>query len=147
MLKVLDDQQETLKATHHLPWLFPDVDGQRTDSNAFYKRWLTYRNQHRTHAIIMSPVLFISLPDAAVRPDSSGQHNNRSTGAYHYHHGLPAHQHINAKSWANLLYITIRVYFSVMLLTISTHLFIFCGLWYTVLTSLSVISAIFPFCL
>lgn len=29
------------------------------------------------------------------RTDSSGGHHNRSTGGYHYHHGYPAHQHVN----------------------------------------------------
>ena len=27
--------------------------------------------------------------------DGAGGHYNRSTGEYHYHHGKPAHQHIN----------------------------------------------------
>lgn len=27
------------------------------------------------------------------RTDSSGGHRDRSTGAYHYHHGYPAHDH------------------------------------------------------
>lgn len=27
--------------------------------------------------------------------DSQGGHYNRSTGEYHYHHGKPAHDHIN----------------------------------------------------
>lgn len=27
------------------------------------------------------------------RTDSSGGHHDRSTGAYHYHHGYPAHDH------------------------------------------------------
>ena len=27
--------------------------------------------------------------------DSSGGHNNRSTGEYHYHHGYPAHYHLD----------------------------------------------------
>lgn len=29
------------------------------------------------------------------RTDSRGGHYNRSTGEYHYHHGYPAHQHVN----------------------------------------------------
>lgn len=29
------------------------------------------------------------------RTDSKGGHHNRSTGEYHYHHGYPAHQHID----------------------------------------------------
>ena len=29
------------------------------------------------------------------RTDSNGGHYNRSTGEYHYHHGYPAHSHIN----------------------------------------------------
>lgn len=29
------------------------------------------------------------------RTDSNGGHYDRSTGEYHYHHGYPAHQHIN----------------------------------------------------
>lgn len=29
------------------------------------------------------------------KTDSSGGHYNMSTGEYHYHHGYPAHQHIN----------------------------------------------------
>ena len=29
------------------------------------------------------------------RTDASGGHYDRSTGLYHYHHGYPAHRHIN----------------------------------------------------
>lgn len=29
------------------------------------------------------------------RTDSEGGHYDRSTGEYHYHHGYPAHQHID----------------------------------------------------
>lgn len=31
------------------------------------------------------------------RTDSSGGHYDRSTGEYHYHHGLSAHYHINGE--------------------------------------------------
>lgn len=31
------------------------------------------------------------------RTDSSGGHNDRETGEYHYHHGFEAHQHVNGK--------------------------------------------------
>lgn len=31
------------------------------------------------------------------RTDSSGGHNNRKTGGYHYHHGCSAHSHPNGK--------------------------------------------------
>lgn len=31
------------------------------------------------------------------RTDSNGGHYNRSTGEYHYHHGYPAHQHIDGE--------------------------------------------------
>lgn len=49
--------------------------------------------------ILMSAacVTFLSL-SAHAHPggtDSNGGHFNRSTGEYHYHHGYPAHQHIN----------------------------------------------------
>ena len=31
------------------------------------------------------------------RTDANGGHYNHSTGEYHYHHGRPAHQHINGE--------------------------------------------------
>lgn len=31
------------------------------------------------------------------RTDANGGHYNHSTGEYHYHHGHPAHQHINGE--------------------------------------------------
>ncbi len=50
----------------------------------------------RTLAIIL---LMILIPVTAFahsgRTDGAGGHYNRSTGEYHYHHGKPAHQHIN----------------------------------------------------
>lgn len=41
--------------------------------------------------------LFLFLPASAHSggTDSNGGHYNHSTGEYHYHHGYPAHQHIN----------------------------------------------------
>lgn len=46
--------------------------------------------------LLCSSVLFL-IPTSAHSgdTDSSGGHYNRSTGEYHYHHGYPAHQHID----------------------------------------------------
>lgn len=45
----------------------------------------------------VSVVLLCALPSTAMahpgRTDSDGGHYNRSTGEYHYHHGMEAHQH------------------------------------------------------
>ncbi len=49
--------------------------------------------------ILMSAVCIASLAFPAYahsgKTDSNGGHFDRSTGEYHYHHGYPAHQHIN----------------------------------------------------
>lgn len=43
--------------------------------------------------------LFLALAVCAYahpgNTDSKGGHYNRTTGEYHYHHGNPAHQHVN----------------------------------------------------
>lgn len=46
--------------------------------------------------LLCSSMLFL-LPASAHSgdTDSSGGHYNHSTGEYHYHHGYPAHQHID----------------------------------------------------
>lgn len=53
----------------------------------------------RIFVIILSLVTAIGLSVLCFahsgRTDSNGGHYNRSTGEYHYHHGYPAHQHIN----------------------------------------------------
>lgn len=53
----------------------------------------------RIFVIILSLVTAIGLSVLCFahsgRTDSSGGHYNRSTGEYHYHHGYPAHQHLN----------------------------------------------------
>lgn len=40
-------------------------------------------------------VLSLSVYAHPGRTDANGGHYDRSTGEYHYHHGYPAHQHIN----------------------------------------------------
>lgn len=47
--------------------------------------------------IILLVLTLLSIPVSAHsgRTDSQGGHYNRSTGEYHFHHGFPAHQHIN----------------------------------------------------
>lgn len=44
-------------------------------------------------------ILLLALPAAAHpgRTDSNGGHTDHSTGEYHYHHGKPAHQHIDGQ--------------------------------------------------
>lgn len=60
-------------------------------------------NKHRIIAITVTLLLLMvtsfSLTVAAHsgRTDSKGGHYDSSTGDYHYHHGYPAHQHINGK--------------------------------------------------
>lgn len=53
----------------------------------------------RIFVIILSLVTAIGLSVLCFahsgRTDSNGGHYNRSTGEYHYHHGYPAHQHVN----------------------------------------------------
>lgn len=56
----------------------------------------------RAKLICASLLIFFSvalLPTISMahsgRTDSKGGHYNRSTGEYHYHHGYPAHQHID----------------------------------------------------
>ena len=44
---------------------------------------------------LLLPLLALAVFSHPGRTDSSGGHYNRSTGEYHYHHGHPAHQHIN----------------------------------------------------
>lgn len=44
---------------------------------------------------LLLPLLAIAVSSHPGRTDSNGGHYNRSTGEYHYHHGYPAHQHIN----------------------------------------------------
>ena len=47
-------------------------------------------------AVVIALLLCLSVSFAHPgRTDSSGGHYNRSTGEYHYHHGYPAHQHVN----------------------------------------------------
>lgn len=43
--------------------------------------------------VIVSVMLMSTALAHSGRTDSNGGHYNRSTGAYHYHHGYPAHQH------------------------------------------------------
>ena len=50
-LKILDDQQAMQKAHGIIsPWLFPDEQGDRLDSNHLYKKWSTYAKQHGIHS-------------------------------------------------------------------------------------------------
>lgn len=44
---------------------------------------------------LLLPLLAIAVSSHPGRTDSNGGHYNRSTGEYHYHHGYPAHQHLN----------------------------------------------------
>lgn len=32
------------------PWLFPDADGQQSDPNVVYRRWMVCAKQHNIHA-------------------------------------------------------------------------------------------------
>ena len=44
---VLDDQAAMLRRAGIVsPWVFPDARGARSNPNAIYKQWLTYRLQH-----------------------------------------------------------------------------------------------------
>lgn len=46
-LRILDDQRAMLKeAGIKSQYVFPNRDGEVSDSNAVYKQWLTYRTQH-----------------------------------------------------------------------------------------------------
>ncbi len=46
---IIDDQMAMLKRLGIIsPWLFPDENGERLDSNHFYKRWKHYREQLST---------------------------------------------------------------------------------------------------
>ena len=49
--------------------------------------------------IILIIIFIIAIPAVVFahkgRTDSDGGHYDSSTGEYHYHHGYPAHQHIN----------------------------------------------------
>lgn len=47
--------------------------------------------------IFLSILVLLLMPVYAHsgRTDENGGHYNHSTGEYHYHHGYPAHQHIN----------------------------------------------------
>lgn len=49
-------------------------------------------------SVLLCLILF-ALPAAAHpgRTDSNGGHTDHSTGEYHYHHGQPAHQHIDGQ--------------------------------------------------
>lgn len=54
--------------------------------------------QHmRRFVSLLFVFLALTLPALAHpgRTDSKGGHKNSSTGEYHYHHGEPAHQHVN----------------------------------------------------
>lgn len=46
--------------------------------------------------ILVLPLLLTSIASAhGGRTDANGGHYNHATGEYHYHHGYPAHQHVN----------------------------------------------------
>ena len=48
MLAILDAQAEHLRKQGIIsPWVFPSEDGNQTDTNRLYKKWYTYRNQHK----------------------------------------------------------------------------------------------------
>ena len=53
----------------------------------------------RIALIVMVFVLSISIASVSIahsgRTDGNGGHWNHSTGEYHYHHGKPAHDHVN----------------------------------------------------
>lgn len=55
------------------------------------------RRFFRSMALLSVFLLLIFFPVFAHpgRTDSSGGHYDRSSGTYHYHHGYPAHQHID----------------------------------------------------
>ena len=89
MLKVLDDQQEALKKQRIIsPWLFPDVDGQRTNSNVLYKRWLTYRDQHgiacNLHELrhTLVSIAQSDVPEALLKRLVGHTENMDTTGVY-----------------------------------------------------------------
>lgn len=47
-------------------------------------------------ALVLAATLCIGSASAHPgRTDANGGHYNHSTGEYHYHHGYPAHQHID----------------------------------------------------
>ena len=47
-------------------------------------------------ALVLAVTLCIGSASAHPgRTDANGGHYNHSTGEYHYHHGYPAHQHID----------------------------------------------------
>lgn len=50
-------------------------------------------------SVLLCLILLLALPAAAHpgRTDSNGGHTDHSTGEYHYHHGKPAHQHIDGQ--------------------------------------------------
>lgn len=48
-------------------------------------------------ALVIVAAMTVSALAHSGGTDSKGGHYNRSTGEYHYHHGNPAHQHINGE--------------------------------------------------
>lgn len=52
-LQTLADQRAMLKERGITsPWIFPDEQGERLDSNHLYKKWLTYRSQHNLQSAL-----------------------------------------------------------------------------------------------
>lgn len=51
----------------------------------------------RLLAAILAALLVTASYAHPGRTDARGGHYNRATGAYHYHHGYPAHQHYNGQ--------------------------------------------------
>ena len=89
----------------HRPWVAAapaNVDGGRIACTAIGY----YATQEVIYVKILKPLcvflaLFLLLSCSALahsgRTDSNGGHRDSSTGEYHYHHGYPAHQHIDGK--------------------------------------------------
>lgn len=70
------------------------------------RKWYNYVNRIKEGGYMIKRVFCFLLIILMISPitlshggrtDSSGGHYNRSTGKYHYHHGYPAHQHINGE--------------------------------------------------
>lgn len=51
------------------------------------KRWIAF--------VVLLLLIPLAVMAHSGRTDKNGGHTDHSTGEYHYHHGYPAHQHIN----------------------------------------------------
>ena len=49
----------------------------------------------RLAVLALAALLILPVYAHGGRTDANGGHYDSSTGEYHYHHGYPAHQHVN----------------------------------------------------